>query len=131
MCALTGCTKTSPIITPIKDVGCAIESAVTGSISQVVATSLNCTNQAAVQASLQSAFGNANLCATASMAKQASLKSDRPKGVIGDLACPVAVSAAMGFLSNQVPTTWGCSVGATASALSAALVAACEAAIPL
>jgi hypothetical protein len=159
---LFSCTKNNPVLTPIQQAGCAIETAVTTSFSGGVATTLSCTNQAKIKTDLQNAFGNANLCqapvpqptsqpGTASLvkakiwstvgdvtesdlkeAKGAGLsKALKPQGLVGNIACPIAVSAAMGFLSNIVPSSWGCSTSASASALDTTLVTLCETAVPL
>lgn len=128
-----GCTST-PTLSPIADAGCQIETAVSSGIGTAVASALNCSNASAVQASLQAAFGNANLCAqqAAVSAAQAQAKAQgiKPQGVVGNLACPVAVSAALGYLTNAVPSSWGCSSGTTMSAVSTAVIAACQSAIP-
>jgi hypothetical protein len=132
-----GCTNNNSTLTPIQQVGCDIETAVTTSFVSGVATALSCSNQAAIQTSLQSAFGNANLCSgprglvTASQMKAAKAGVMKPDGVIGNLACPIAISAALGFLSNSVPSAWGCSQSASASTLATTLTSLCEAAIPL
>lgn len=135
--SLFGCTKTNSTLTPIQQVGCEIESAVSTSFSAGVASAMSCTNQAAIQASLQTAFGNANLCAgpasavTAAQIKTAKSLAVKPQGVVGNLACPIAVSSALGFLTNSVPSSWGCSASASASTLQSTLVSLCETAIPL
>lgn len=149
-----GCTK-SPVLTPIQQAGCAIETAVSTGIGSAVASALQCSNASQVDADLQAAFGNANLCnapvpdpAPPTQLKSAFKKlgdvsqSDldaakkgaklKPMGAIGDVACPLAVSAAIGFLSNSVPKSWGCTgPNATIQGLLDAATAACKAAVPL
>jgi hypothetical protein len=132
------CSKSSTgTLSPIQQVACDIETDLNTSFSAAVATALSCTNQAAIQSSLALAFGNANLCtgqvasvtAAQLSAARAAVKANAvsAKGVIANLACPVAVSSALGFLSNAIPSAWGCSATATASALSATLTTLCEA----
>ena len=135
---LCGCTKTATgSMTPIQAVGCDIQTLVTSGLAASVATALSCTNQTQIQTDLQSAFGNANLCAaqavsTANAAQvKAAKAAAKPMGIVGNIACPIAINTVIGFLSNSVPTTWGCSASATAAALSSALTAACETAIPI
>lgn len=136
----TGCTKTATTtstLTPIQAVGCDVETAVTASFATGVVKALTCTNEAAVQASLLLAFGNANLCSnqvtavSAVQIKAAVSKAIKPQGVIGNIACPIAVSTALGYLTNSVPVSWGCSASASATTLSTALISLCESAIPL
>ena len=130
-----GCTKSTGTMSPIQAAGCDVETAILGGASTAIATALSCTNTSAVQASLTTALGNANLCTAPGVAaiSTSSLKAQKLKslGVIGNLACPIAINTIVGFLSNTVPTGWGCSTTATASALEAALTAACEAAVPI
>lgn len=156
------CSKsTSPVLTPIQDAGCAIETAVSGGLAGAVSTALSCTNPQVVAQQLQSAFGNANLCSAPvpAPAAQAMVAGAQPKyskvgdvsasdlnaakaglhanlvkaqGVVGSVACPIAINAAVGFLSNSVPAAWGCSgPNATISGLVSALTTACIAAVPL
>lgn len=140
-----GCTPTAPtagaVMSPIKAVGCNIETAVSTGFANAVAAALTCSNVSAVQTSLQTAFGNANLCvaqASVDLAKKAALEakvSGKPalKGIIGNIACPMAISAAMGYLTATIPAAWGCSASATtsAAAIATALTTACETAVPL
>lgn len=158
--AFAGCTKSGgPVLSPIQEAGCAIESAVSGGMASVVSSSLQCSHPDVVAQQLQAAFGNANLCAApiapapaaamlagqkyskvgdVSAADLAAAKSGmhanavKPNGIIGNIACPIAINAAIGFLSNAVPASWGCSgPNASISGLIGALTSACEAAVPL
>jgi hypothetical protein len=145
LAAFAGCTKSSSgggTVTPIQAAGCDIETAILGGASGAISSALSCTNSAAIQASLTTALGNANLCAAPGVAAvssgqmsaaKASMKSAaaKPMGVIGNIACPIAISTIMGFLSNSIPSAWGCSASASAAGVSAALVSVCEAAVPI
>ncbi len=125
MLALASCTSPSPgptptpspIPGPIIAVGCSVEQAVTSALTASVATTLNCANLAAIQGDMMSVLGKANLCPTASA---------KPKGVVGNLVCPLAVDAAMGLVTNKIPVAWGCDPHATVATLSATLIAACN-----
>lgn len=157
---LASCTKSGgPVLSPIQEAGCAIESAVSGGMASVVSSSLQCSHPDVVAQQLQAAFGNANLCAApvAAPANAAMLAGQKfskvgdvsaadldaaksgmhanavkPNGIIGNIACPIAINAAIGFLSNAVPAAWGCSgPNASISGLIGALTAACETAVPL
>lgn len=156
-----GCTSTNPALTPIQQAGCYIETAITGGAAGAVASALTCTNQAAIQASLNTALGNANLCATpvppaapatpatqskvapkwqtigditkddVAAAGQVQSKAVVAKGVIGNIACPLAINTIVGFLSNSVPSAWGCSQSSSMASLVTALTSACELAVPI
>lgn len=135
---LTACPKSSTgSLSPIQQAGCDIETAINASFSTAVAAALTCSNTAAIQASLATAFGAANLCtgqvasATTTQLNAAKSAAVKPNGIIGNLACPVAVSSALGFLSNAIPSSWGCSATASASALQATLTALCEGAVTI
>lgn len=124
---LSACTTTNPSLQPIQSVGCDAETAVTTAMAGTIATTLNCSNQAAIQSSLQVALGNVNFCAQATAAQaQAKLKKVFSKGIVADLACPIVVNVLIGYGTSSVPTVWGCSTSTNASTLSAALTSACE-----
>lgn len=128
---LSGCaffqSKIAPALAPLESAGCAIETGLSGSGATAIATALTCTNQAAIQASLLVALGNANLCKLV-VPPAGAVKT---QGLVGSLACPIAVNTIIGFLTNSVPTTWGCAQGASVSALVLSLTAACEASVPI
>ena len=130
-CSKTATTTTTAVLTPLEDVGCSIETAVTGGMASTVASALTCTNVAAIQASLVTAMGNVNICAKAPAVTVQSKGLVKTQGLIGNIACPIAITTVVGFLTNSIPTTWGCSANATVAALTTALTAACEAAIPI
>lgn len=143
------CTK-SGTMSPIQSAGCAVESAVTSAAATSIAAALSCTNQAQIATDVQNALGNVNLCATnvavASLAPKYSKVGDvskqdldaakgknliKPMGVVGNIACPIVVNTLLGFATNSIPSSWGCSSSTTASALTATIIAGCEAVVPL
>ena len=133
-----GCTSSSGSMTPIQAAGCDVESAILGGAATAIATALSCSSVSSVQSSLTTALGNANLCSssqvasvTASSLKAAKSAAVKPLGIVGNLACPIAVNTIVGFLSNSIPSAWGCSASTDAASLSTALTAACEAAVPI
>lgn len=129
-----GCTKSSTSsLTPIQAAGCDVESLVTSGFASAVASALTCTNTTQIQTDLQTAFGNANLCqGQVAAATMAQLKAKGvSKGIVGSIACPIAINTAVGYLSNSIPTTWGCSAAATAASLSATLTTLCEGAVTI
>lgn len=122
----------SPVLSPLQDVGCEIESAVTSSFANTIANSFSCKNTSVIQANLQTAFGNANLCPKVTPAMTiAKAQAVHAKGIVGNIACPLAISTAIGYLTSQIPTAWGCSAQVTAASLTSTLTTACEAAVPL
>lgn len=123
--AIAGCSSSS--LTPIQTAACDIETAVSNGLASSVASALSCTNTAAIQTSFLTALGNANFCpATSSAQSKVSVK-----GAVGNIVCPLAVSTILGFLSNSVPSSWGCSASTDAGSLSTALTTACEAIVPI
>lgn len=109
---LAACTTVSPVV-------CSVETDVAQALSAQVATSLNCSNPAAIQASLLTALGKANLCTT-SVASAKHLKS-----IIGDVVCPIAVSTVLDTVTGALPASWGCELS-SAQNLSQLLTTACE-----
>lgn len=151
-----GCTKSqpTPVITPIKDIACAVEKAISGGLGATIASNLSCTHPDLVSADLQAAFGNANMCATpiatssllksaaawktigdipAEALKPKAIKSEaQVQGIIGALVCPMAVQSPVGFLSNSVPAKWGCTgPNASFQGLVSALISACTVVVPI
>lgn len=134
---VAGCTSSSPTVSPIVDAGCTIETAITAGMGASVATALNCSNASAIQASIQMALGNVNLCASSTTAQStaaAQVKLNTKltnKAIVGDILCPIALNTIVGYLSNTIPSAWSCSQSATVTALQQALTAACESAVPI
>lgn len=152
---VAACTKTTApgSLNPIQQVGCDVESAITGAAGSAIASAISCSNQAQVASDIQNALGNVNLCnagvAVASLASDGpkwtkigdvskqdidaakSSKKLSPMGVIGNVACPIVVNTLLGFATNSIPASWGCSASTSASSLGQTIVSACELAIPL
>jgi hypothetical protein len=103
-----------------KDVGCSVETEAAQALSQAIAKGLACANIAQIQSDLLSVLGPVDLCSTTS----------KFKGPIGNVACPLAVSAAMNLLNKAVPSSWGCMINNT-DGLSQTLTSACEVAVPI
>lgn len=155
------CTSSSsPIMTAVNSVGCDVEAAITGSIgSAVVNACKGSASSATCGGAFQSALGNVNLClaqvpslapsfvgvkvftkvgdVTAGDIANAKAKGGvkanaiKPMGVVGNIACPIAVNTIMGYLTAQIPIACGCTVSLTASQIDTAITSACEAAVPL
>lgn len=140
MFLLTGCPSnsggtTSPVLTPIADVGCVVEQAITSGFGSLVVAQCAGTNALACGAAFQVALGNVNLCATpqvAQVTKEALMsKAAKPQGIVGSIVCPIALNTVMGLLTATVPAACGCTQNLSASAISGLLNAACVAAVPL
>jgi hypothetical protein len=152
---MAACTKSSTpgSVTPIQSVGCAVESAVTSAAATTIAASISCSNQAQIATDIQNALGNVNLCAAGVAPAPAALvgpkwskvgdvskqdldkakasKGLAPMGIVGQIACPIVVNTLLGFATNSIPVSWGCSASTSAASLGAVITSACEAAIPL
>lgn len=53
------------------------------------------------------------------------------KGVIGSIACPIVIETSVGYLSNVVPTGWGCTSSTTMASIESALTTECESLISI
>lgn len=140
-------------MTALNSAGCDVESAITSTIGGAVLSACQGSGTAAAcGAAFQTSLGNVNLCAAgipaASLSKDAKwtkvgdvtagdLSQGKGKaklstmGVVGAIACPIAVNTIMGYLTSQIPLACGCTVSLTASQADQAIVAACEAAVPI
>ena len=142
--ALAGCKSSSPgpVLNPVTAAVCDVESTITSATGALIVSQCSGTDAVACGAAIQSALGNANLCAAPgvsgiSSAQIAQFQADKAagkspvKGVVGNLACPLAESAVMGFLTAAIPSACGCTKSIDAGSIGGLLVSACEAAIPL
>lgn len=151
----SGCKSSTPnpVLTALDSAVCDVETTITGAVGAAIVNACKGTGTtAACGAGFQSALGNVNLCAmplpstlagtgaktigsiTQSQidaAKKAGVKSLAPMGIVGSIACPIAVNTGMGYLTAQIPLACGCTISLTASEADADLTAACIAAIPL
>ena len=126
---LLDCTQSpSPGPSPIGGVVCNVEQDIAGAFASTIAKSLSCSNQATIQSDVLGFIGKANLCASSvNHLKSAPKSADgKMKGVIGNIACPIAVNAVMGAAGAAVPASWGCAPNSGANSLNAALTATCE-----
>jgi hypothetical protein len=55
----------------------------------------------------------------------------KPQGIVGAIACPIAINAGLGLLTAKVPAACGCKQNLSAGQLGAALSAICVSAVPL
>lgn len=130
--SLSACSSTSTAPTPIVAAGCAVETSVESALSASVATALTCSNTAAIQADLATAIGKANLCSQSVPATPAiKVMQAKPQGVVGNIVCPLGVSAVMSLVTGAIPAAWGCAPGASVGTLSVVLTAACTSAVTI
>lgn len=115
-------------LTAVEQAACNEETAAIGGFASQIATTLNCSSQPAIVASLTTALGNANVCKYLPAASSGMVKT---QGVIGNLICPIAVSTVVGYMTSQIPVAWGCTVTTQASAVVASLTTACETVVPV
>lgn len=125
---LGACTSPStptpaPVPAPVVAVGCQLETSLVTVLASNVATTLTCSNLSAIQTDMQMALGKANLCAPNEAQKA------KFKGVVGNLACPLAVEAVLGMLASKIPAGWGCAPGSNPAGLGDTLTAACQKAV--
>lgn len=150
------CTKTSTgTVSPIDSAGCAVESVITGALASTIAGAITCSNSTQIASDIQTALGNVNLCSaglsspsvaalTAKWTKIGDVsKQDidnakgvkaqvvKPMGIVGVIACPIVVNTLLGYATNSIPTSWGCSSNTSAATLGATIISACEVAVPL
>ncbi len=114
------------VLQPIDKAACSAETSAIASLASAIAapTAFNCSNQAQIVSDITQAIGNANACnyVTANVVA---------KGVVGNLVCASAVPAIIGFATNSLPVTWGCTASVAAGSLTSSLTSLCEGAIPL
>ena len=151
---LAGCTSGS--MNPVQQAACDVEKVALTSVSQVIAGALNCSAPDAIEANLEVALGNVSFCQTPLQAPSAlatvkalaagqgwqtigdikipgnGVKSlaVEPQGVVGAIACPIIVNTVLGYMTSSIPSAWKCSASSSAGSVSAAITAACIAAIP-
>jgi len=153
--ALSACH--SPILQPVESLGCGVESAITEGFGSEVVSQCGGTDPAACGQAFQAALGNVNLCAAPLPAPPAQLTQsfvsgwkkvgDVPKealkssgmkaqafttqGIVGSIACPIAINTVLGLLTGVIPKACGCTKNLSASQLGDALGAACVATVPI
>jgi hypothetical protein len=126
------CTK-HPGLTPVQNAECNVETALAGGISVAIAGSLNCSKPDAIKSSILLGLGNINICAKSTSFTKTLKVTPNMKGAIGNYACPLAMAAIIGFVSNSLPSAWSCAPAQAVpvEVLSTVVVTACEAAIPI
>lgn len=106
----------SPVGTP-----CQVETVATNAMASAVAMAMSCSNVSQIRADIQSSLGKADFCSV----------SNKPKGPIGNIVCPIAVQSVLTLVATKVPSSWGCSPTATVKNLGETLTLACQAVVPI
>ncbi len=101
----------------VKEPICNLQKSIAATVADTVASALACSNKEQISADIMSKLGKANLCAASAT------------GVIGDVACPVAINALSEYLRGEIPASWSCTVDDT-SGLAKLLLEACKGAVP-
>jgi hypothetical protein len=153
---LSAC-KSSPVLNPVQSAVCDVESTITSATGSLIVSQCAGTDAVSCGNAIQTALGNANLCAlplptgvvtglTATpkltvgsitqaqidaAKKSMGLKTLAPMGVVGNMVCPLAETDVLGFLTAEIPVACGCTKNIDAGGIGALLVSACEVAIPL
>jgi hypothetical protein len=119
---LVSCTQAS-------QVGCTVETAVASTVAVAIASELQCTNQAAIMASIQTAANKAGVCQS-SQAKAIGMKKPALGSVAGDICNTVASTLLTVVINGSIPTAWGCSGGAAMTQVTSYVTAACNKTFP-
>ncbi len=149
----TGCSwlqKAPPavqaILTPLQSAGCGVETAITGAMGAAVVSDCAGTDAVACGQGFEVALGNVNLCSTplpSGFATTWKTVGDVPAdalkvkniagkmGVVGNVACPIAIDAALGLLTGQVPKACGCTKNLSAGQMGTTMISVCEMAVPI
>lgn len=136
VCGLAACSwfkspAVQAVLQPVTTAACTDETKALTALASSVATTLQCANQAQIVTDLTTALGNANVCAWSSATSTVSAQVVKPMGVVGNMVCPLASAAVVGFMTSAIPTTWGCTATTSAAAVQSALTQVCEAAVPI
>ncbi len=100
--------------------GCAVESEVVSVASGFLVGALQCSNPAAVSASLTSLISAVipTLCTS---------KNSKPEGPIANTLCPIVASSVVNFIAaNGIPASWGCTAANASQLVTGKLTALCE-----
>jgi len=132
-----------PILTVVAGVVCPVETAIMNDFgAAVVAQCAGTATGTACGAAFQQALGAANLCGVSGIsavttaqieAQKAQVKAGKliPRGIVGNVACPLAIGSVFGLLSTQIPAACGCTQNLSQSTVDATLTAACEIIVPI
>jgi len=107
----TGCTKGS--------VGCTIEQTIVSGVGPAIATGLQCSNEAAIEADLNAIIGKLNICTKVS-------ERDNKLNKLPAPICSLFANLVLnGVASVAIPSAWGCSAANAKGLLNNLIVTAC------
>ena len=99
-----------------KSTTCTLETQLVNGATPLIATALQCSNSAAITASLNSVVGQTGLCSTTPAAGP---------------VCTVLATAIVGIAASEaIPASWGCTAANAQALLSSAVATACSAVLP-
>jgi hypothetical protein len=105
---ITGCTKG-------EDAGCAVAKTASSLVAAQVSTTLSCKNLDAVKEDIDAQISKTKIC-----------DQNTAQGPVGEMVCPMAVSAVMGGALKAIPAKWECSGGMPAEKLQELLLTQCK-----
>jgi hypothetical protein len=108
--AMSGCTSGT-------SVGCTIQGGVDSVLAPVIANGLQCTNQAAIEASLQAAGAKAGLC-TSTTTQSLSATS---------ALCQALADGLVALVGSAIPSAWACTPTSATATLTTLVNGACAA----
>jgi len=92
--------------------GCALQTTLSGAVSNAVSTALQCQNKGQVLSDITALVSKTGVCA--------------PQGVIGNIVCPQLSGLIISQLGNQIPASWQCNPMPAEQSLAAMASAACS-----
>lgn len=131
--ACTSSTPNSP--SPVATILCPLEQSVVGLVVTTVASELQCSNQAAILASVNAIPAVGTICQS-----PAALAIGKPKAKLGqglpmksvgsDLCTTIANGLIASGASSAIPAAWGCTLTSAEASLNSVIAAACQKAFP-
>lgn len=113
----SGCTKGCST----GGIGCSIEKTVVSGVGNAIASQLQCSNEAGIEADLQAIIGKLNLC------KEGTVSSTNGKVAIPGVVCSIFADLVInGVAGTAIPSAWGCSAANAKALLKNVVVSACQ-----
>jgi hypothetical protein len=111
---LVGCTSTNPL--------CPIEQQIVSATSSALASTLQCSNTAAIQSDLTAAVTKLGLCTTATP-----VPGHPPKPKLDPFVCGLMSQLVVHAAGSQVPAAWGCTLANASTQIQSVVQTACQA----
>lgn len=129
---LVGCTGSTP--SPVVTVLCPLEQSVVGLVVTTVASELQCSNQAAILATVNTIPAVGTICQSPAALAIGKPKAKPVQPVLKSTGSDLCTLVAQGLLNTGanavVPTAWGCTLTNAESSLQGVVAAACQKAFP-